>query len=66
MAVNGSGTYGSRVNINKLCCDLVFTIAQDIDETNTWLDANHISKNDAIVDSEEAYTDYRWVELGDH
>lgn len=45
-------------NFSHLYCDLVFVIAEKV----YWKSANHIDRDDAIVDTDEAYNDhYRWA-----
>jgi hypothetical protein len=52
-------TGDSFPNFKVLECDLVFVI----DEKTYWLDPNHISQSDPVVDSAAAYADhYSWVE----
>jgi hypothetical protein len=52
-------TGDSFPNFKVLYCDLVFVI----EEKTYWLDPNHISQSDPIVDSAAAYADhYSWVE----
>jgi hypothetical protein len=42
----------------QLFCDLVFVV----DEVCPWVAANRIARNDAMIESNEAYLDhYRWV-----
>ena len=46
-------------NFNNLYCDLVFHVRDKL----YWQDANHIERNDPIIDSDESFNDhYRWAE----
>ncbi len=50
-------------NFSYLYCDLVFVVAEKL----YWANANTINRNDAIVDSDEAYNDhYRWATCQHH